>query len=140
MPVETAILWPALIVVALTLVLYALTFRARVALVKAGKQRVNDFKTYENEAPESRVWSRAIANQFETPVLFYFLVLAAMVTGLADIGMVALAWAYAVLKVLHAFVHVTSNRIIHRMPAFWSSYIVLTLMTVWFALRLAGIA
>lgn len=136
---DTSLLWPALAVVALTLSLYVLTFRARVRLVKAGRQRVNDFQTYENEVPESRVWARAIANQFETPVLFYFLVLAATVTQLNDAGLLALAWAYALVKGVHVFIHVTSNRIRHRMPVFWLSFLILVLMTAWFALRLGGI-
>ena len=137
---DTAIVWPALVVVVQTFVIYVLMFRARVALVKAGRQRVNDFQTYENEVPESRVYARAVANQFESPVLFYFLVLAALVTGTGDVGMVALAWAYALARIVHSWIHLTTNRIRHRMPAFWAGFIVLMLMTLWLALRLAGVA
>jgi hypothetical protein len=51
----------------------------------------------------------AFSNQFELPVLFYVLTILAYVTHLAGVVFVVLAWLFVIFRLLHAYVHVTSN-------------------------------
>ena len=51
----------------------------------------------------------SFSNQFEMPVLFYVLTGLEYVTHLAGIVFVVLAWIFVIFRVLHAYVHVTSN-------------------------------
>ncbi len=132
------ILWPVMLQIALTLVLYFLMFRVRVGLLKAGEARASEFRTYENEHTDSRKWSRAIANQYELPVLFYVLCVLALVTQNVDVVMLSLAWAFTFVKTAHVFLHVTSNRLRYRQPVFSLAFVIVILMMIWFGLSLAG--
>jgi hypothetical protein len=51
----------------------------------------------------------AFSNQFELPVLFYVLTILAYVTHHAGIIFLVLAWIFVIFRLLHAYVHVTSN-------------------------------
>ena len=53
--------------------------------------------------------ANAFSNQCELPVLFYVLTILAYVTHLAGLVFVVLAWIFVIFRLLHAYVHVTSN-------------------------------
>jgi hypothetical protein len=70
----------------------------------------------ENVALREPAWSKrtlqvgySFANQFELPVLFYVLTILVYVTHQATVVFVALAWVFVIFRLLHAYVHVTSN-------------------------------
>ena len=44
-------------------------------------------------------------------MLFYVLTILAIITRQADLLFVVLAWVFVVLRVVHAYVHVTSNHV-----------------------------
>jgi hypothetical protein len=75
-------------------------------------------------------------NQFELPVLFYVLTILAIYTRHADLLFVLLSWVFVTLRVLHAGVHLTHNRIGQRGSLFVASAIVLTIMWVVFMVRI----
>jgi hypothetical protein len=72
-------------------------------------------------------------------VLFYAVCLAAFVTDNTNIGMILLAFAYAIIKIIHITIHVTTNRLRHRRPIFALSYAVLGVMWLVLAVRLTGL-
>jgi hypothetical protein len=76
------------------------------------------------------------SNQFELPVLFYVLTILVIITRKGDLAFVLLAWVFVVLRLLQAFVHVTSNRVRYRGLYFGASAIVLTIMWAVFMLRI----
>jgi hypothetical protein len=115
---STAILWPVFLQAFATLGLYVAMSRVRVAAVKAGKVEARAFKYNEGEPEETRNYTRALTNQFESPVLFYTACIIAHVTGTANIVILVLAWGYALAKLAHLYVHATANRLRHRRPAF----------------------
>ena len=51
----------------------------------------------------------SFSNQFELPVLFYVLTILAYITHHAGLIFVILAWIFVIFRLLHAYVHVTSN-------------------------------
>ncbi len=75
--------------------------------------------------------NRNYMNLLESPVLFYVGCLTAFVTGTASTSVIALAWTYVVLRVIHSLIHVTYNRVAHRFKVFAASIAVLLLLWAW---------
>ena len=67
-------------------------------------------------------------NQFELPVLFYVLMILLLITRKADYVMVMLAWIFVALRIVHAWIHLTSNNIKLRGPIFFVGALVLMIM------------
>ncbi|MBO6718927.1 MAG: MAPEG family protein [Rhizobiaceae bacterium] len=135
----TAIFWPMLVQVALVYVIYALISRNRIRAVKSGNAKSSQFRENQVEPPESLFYRNNLANQFELPVLFYAACISLFVTGGASTVPVVLAWLFALSRIAHAVIHVTSNRLRYRRPVFTLGYLFLAVMWVWFALHLAGV-
>lgn len=74
--------------------------------------------------------NRNYMNLLELPVLFYVVCLVAFVTASVSSAIVAVAWAYVALRVVHSLVHVTYNKIMHRFYAFASSNAALVVLWV----------
>ena len=132
-----AILAPLFVQVALTFALLVWTGRSRLAALRTGAVRIGDV------ALGQRVWpprvqqvSNAYHNQLEIPVLFYVLVILAILTRKADLAFVVLSWAFVASRLVHALVHTTSNRLQHRFMAFLVGVATLALMWIIFAARM----
>ncbi|MDF1606818.1 MAPEG family protein [Hoeflea sp. YIM 152468] len=108
---STAIFWPVIAQVFLTLIIYTMVSSRRIAAVKAGAARPSDFKVPSIEPEPSATAARNLSNQFELPVLFFAVCLSLFVTGGAGLAAIVLAWAFVLTRVVHAYVHLTSNRI-----------------------------
>ena len=113
--------WPMVAHAFLVFCLYALLVVRRAAVVRSGKVERSAFRENLAEPEESRVVNRAIANQFELPVLFYAALLTLYVTNLAGPLHVALAWGYVAARFAHSWVHCTTNVVMHRFYAFVTS-------------------
>ena len=88
---------------------------------------VEFYRTFDRgeEPPAFRVVTRHFLNLFEMPVLFYVGVLTAFVTQQVTCWVVGVAWMYVALRLLHSYVHLTSNEVATRLSAWASSNIVL---------------
>ena len=73
----------------------------------------------------------------EQPTLFYAIALAAQLGGAADATNVGIAWAYVATRVTHSFVQATRNVIPVRFAVFSLGSILLMVLLVRTALRLA---
>ena len=135
---QTAIFWPMIAHVVLVYVIYALMSLRRRAAVKSGNARASQFRENLSEPAESLFIRNNLANQFELPGLFQIVCLCLYVTSGAGLVPVVLAWLFVLSRYLHALIHVTSNRIRFRQPAFAFGFLVLGLMWIWFALHLVG--
>ena len=135
---NAAIFWPVIIQALVTLYLYIPMSARRIQSVKSGTSKASDYRLIEKEPEDVRQMTRAIANQYETPILFYAVCLSAYVTQNAGIVMLTLAWIYVAVKCVHVFVHATSNRLRIRRPIFMVSFITLIAMWVVFACNLSG--
>ena len=67
-------------------------------------------------------------NQFELPVLFYVALLVAHATGQGSALFVQLAWAFVALRLFHALVQWTYNRVVHRFSLYALGALVLWAM------------
>lgn len=133
---QTAIFWPMIAHVALVFGIYFLIFLRRKAAVQSGSAKISQFRENTDEPAESLFVRNNLANQFELPVLFHVVCLSLYAVGAAGLVAIVLAWLFVVSRYVHAFIHVTSNRIRHRQPAFSAGFLVLVLMWAWLAIAL----
>lgn len=75
-------------------------------------------------------------NQFEMPLFFYVLVVLALITQKADLLFVLLSWVFVVSRLVHAFIHTTSNIVKWRGMSYVVGVFVLLAMWVIFAVRI----
>jgi hypothetical protein len=132
-----AVLLPLFVQVALTSFLLFWTGRARVAAVRRGDVHPRDIALRESNWPKRETQiGNAYHNQLELPVLFYVLTILAIITRHADLLFVMLAWLFVVLRLAHAYIHLTSNRLGRRFAFFAAGFLVLLVMWLIFAVRL----
>ena len=111
--------------------LYALLVVRRAAVVRSGKVERIAFRENLAEPEESRVVNRAIANQFELPILFYAVSILLYITQADNLVAVVLAWFFVATRCAHAYVHVFGNRLHLRRPLFGLGFAALFALWVW---------
>ena len=132
-----AVLLPLLVQVALTFAIGFWMAFGRVAAGRARKVHLRDIALREPNWPKHLMQlQNAFLNQFEMPVLFYALTILALFTKTADLWFVVPAWIFVALRLAHAYVHVTSNRVPRRALFFLAGAAVLCVMWIIFAVRL----
>ena len=117
----TAILWPVLVQVLLTVgVLIAmLVTRANAARELGLKLDDPDVRVGQNRWTEGALKAgNSYKNQFEMPVLFYVAALTALQINAVDTVMLGFAWAFALSRIVHAIIHIGPNVIAFRGPVF----------------------
>ena len=126
-----SIFWPVTALALWTLVMLTLTAYQRIGAVVRRQLRSRDFTVGESEGVPlaMRLRNRNLVNLFEMPVLFYVVCLALYVTKQADSAAVWLAWLFVALRVGHSLVHITYNRVTHRLLVFAFSNF--TLLALW---------
>jgi hypothetical protein len=131
------ILAPLFVQVALVLGLMILMAVRRGAAVRGGHVREENISLREpNWPPRALQAAYAYSNQFELPVLFYVLTLLVVFTKQGDLAFVLLAWVFVTLRVLQAWVYVTSNKVAYRAIYFAAGAVVLTIMWATYMLRI----
>ena len=136
---QVQIVYPMLAMLALTCVVMVAMLRERTAEVKERGLAMRDIPSGSQMSAVLQNTRAAdhYKNLFEMPVFFHALCLALLATEMVGVGMVVAAWAYVALRVAHAAIHLTYNRIKHRMRVFAASTTLLMVMWVVFALQLA---
>lgn len=134
-----AIFWPMMVQAFLTLVIYGFIFNRRKAAVKAGEANFGTFRVPTNEPAKSAAAVRNLANQYELPVLFYVVCLSLFVTNGASWPVVVIAWIFVALRIVHAYVHLGSNNLKLRIPAFFGGVIAVFVLWVILAIHVANV-
>ncbi|MFN3634474.1 MAG: MAPEG family protein [Rhizobium rhizophilum] len=122
--------WPMVAHAFLVFCLYALLVVRRAAVVRAGKVERIAFRENLAEPEESRVVNKAIANQFELPVLFYAVSVLLFMTEADNIVAVVLAWFFVVARYVQAAMQLTGNLPLRRL-SFMLGFVALFLMWLW---------
>jgi hypothetical protein len=133
-----AILFPVVVLVALTYAVGLRMYVARVGAARAGRVKVKDFRLGESpEVPaDVALPNRNFMNLFEMPLLFYVACLAFYVTATVDVLALTLAWLYVACRIAHSFVHLVYNNVLHRLAAFGASNVVLLALWAVLTVRL----
>ncbi len=133
---DASLLYPVFVLIALAAVLHIMMGRARVGSLTRGEVAVKDIALGQpNWTDRATQIGNAYHNQLQLPVLFYVLVAFILITRANDIFFVALAWVFVVSRLVHAYVHVTSNDLNKRFPAFALGGAALLLMWILFAAK-----
>lgn len=136
---QSAILYPIAAMLLLVAVVMALMLRERIAEMKSRRihpQKVASSSQMSAVLQNTRA-SDNYKNLFELPVFFYVLCLALMATQLVSAGFVWGAWAFVALRVLHSFIHLGYNNVMHRFQVFMISSVLLIVMWAGFGFLLA---
>ena len=123
----------------LTVVLAFAVVKARIASVKNGEMKISYFRLMSGEALPENVakTTRSFNNQFEVPILFYVVCSLYIFWGVNSYFALTNAWLFVALRIVHSYIHLTYNHVLHRMLAFWFS--LLCVMALWINLLLQKI-
>ena len=75
-------------------------------------------------------------NLYETPVMFYVIVILAYVLTVVDVVTMTLAYGYVATRVLHALIHINSNKVQWRRNVFLISIVILTTLWIYVFVKL----
>jgi hypothetical protein len=128
-PIFALALWTGLVLIQIPVARFRSLYRREIV--------VDDFKYGESESVPTYVSisNRNYMNLLELPVLFYVACLLIYVTGGASQTMVAVAWSYVALRIMHSAIHLSYNAVVHRLIAFAASNFALIALWVLAALR-----
>lgn len=133
---NTALFWPAFVLVLLTFSVMVRMLMSRIAEMKSSKidpQSISTSAQLAARMQDSRA-SDNFRNLFETPVAFYPALLFAYVTQQGSQLLVGLAWLYAALRIVHSIIQCSYNKVMHRFYVFFAS--IWVLLAIWVVLAL----
>jgi hypothetical protein len=135
---STAIFWPVLVQVFLTLVVALQMYVVRVAEVRARRINPQSLATSRGAAAQFENIAAAdnFRNLFELPVLFFAICPILYVTGHVTSLQLGLAWAFVLLRCVHSVIHVTYNRVMHRFRIYFLGMVCVFTMWGVFAVQL----
>ena len=127
-----AIVYPMAALFGLTFFIMYLMLVLRVRAVRQHEISPRYFKL--NKGGELPAQVEAVAHNYtnllELPVLFYSVCIIAIILNQDAEYFVYTAWAFVISRVVHTYIHVTYNHILHRLAAFAVSGFILILMWV----------
>lgn len=129
----TEIIYPLATLAILTILILFTIGVGRVLAIKSRQVSIKSFRLMEGKSalsPKLQQLDRNFSNLLEVPVLFYVWGLLVLILGLQDNGLLQMAWAYAVLRLVHSFIHITYNNVNHRFLMFVVSCLLLLVMWV----------
>ena len=131
------IFWPVLVQIFITIAGFMLLGVRKTRALKTGTV------DQEKAALDNDAWpdyvlvvSNNIRNQFQVPVLFYVLCFLFHTLDAVSTPVLYLAWAFVITRLIHAYIHMSSNFVPARFGVFTLGFIIIIVMTVIAALTL----
>jgi len=119
--------WPALAMVALTIVVWFRMYLTRVAQMK--RERIHPQAVALSAQVTAKLTDSKAAdnfrNLFELPVLFYLALVVAATTAQVNVATLTLAWLFVLLRVAHSAIHCGYNKVMHRFYVYFAGGMVL---------------
>ena len=113
------LIYPTLLNILLVFLLYAQNIFDIRKAIKSKSLKMNYFKIYKGRVPDYIAVSRqTLKNQFELPIIFYFLISIILYFEQVFFIDLFLAWLFVLSRYVHAYVRLSSNRIKHRSITF----------------------
>jgi hypothetical protein len=131
MNTSTAIFWPMLCLIGLTFFTLFYMFYTRVTYMLANKihpQRVQNRDGMRELLQPVAAASDHFNNLLELPLLFYIAAILIWALQLSDNIYLTMAWLYLGLRLAHSAIHLSYNKVMHRLYAFAASSLVLLLI------------
>ncbi len=137
---QAQIFWPLLAQITLTVFVFFILASRKADAIKSGQGN------REKAALDNKAWNESVVkasnnidNQFQTPVLFYALCFVLYELQAVTIFSLSLAWAYAVSRFVHAYIHLGSNYVPNRLRVFLFGFVMLILMLGVAILKMLGV-
>ncbi|MAP67853.1 MAG: hypothetical protein CMF80_09225 [Candidatus Marinimicrobia bacterium] len=112
---KNLIIYPTLLNVILVFLLYTKNTLDNRKAVKSKSLKMSYFKVYNGKVPDYVAVSRqTLKNQFELPMLFYFLISIILYFDQVFLIDLFFAWLFVISRYLHAYIRLSSNKIKHR--------------------------
>ena len=125
------IFWPVLIQLAIVIAGFMLLGLRKAKALKAGGVDMKKTALDNDAWPEDvQKVSNNIRNQFQVPVLFYVLCFMFYSLDAVTTTVLALAWSFAVSRVIHAYIHMSSNYVPARFRVFTIGFVIMVLMLI----------
>jgi hypothetical protein len=128
---STAILWPMFCLIGLTFFTLVYMFFTRVNYMLNNKihpQRVQNRDGMRQLLQPVTTPSDHFHNLLELPLLFYIATILIWSLQLSDNGYLVMGWLYVLLRFMHSAIHLSYNKVMHRLYAFAASFFVLLLI------------
>jgi hypothetical protein len=122
------LVWPLLVQIGWTFMLYAWLTVARKRAVAGGRIDYAGFVLGRDEPLEVARITRNLANQFELPVIFYAVVVLFVVRGQAALWDVALAWVFVAGRIAHTLVQTLTDNVPLRGRVFTINFVALAVL------------
>jgi hypothetical protein len=108
-------IYPMFAMVLLTFLVASRLLFLRVKALKAGTLTLSQFRLNSGDIPDNIIQTaRNYSNLFEIPVLFYVAGVAAIAMRVDGSAIMVAAWLFVLARVLHSWVHLTTNNVINR--------------------------
>lgn len=136
---DTLLLYPMFVMVVLTFVIACIAVKARFTSVKNKTVRASYYRLMNGQEIPDVITktTRNFNNQFEVPTLFYVVCSLYIFWDINSYFALIIAWLFVILRIIHSYIHLTYNHVLHRMLAFWFS--LLCVMGLWIELLLKKI-
>lgn len=127
-----SLIYPMATLVLLTALMISFMLVLRVKAVRTRKVSPRYFKLNEggNVPAQLTAVTQNYNNLLELPILFYAVCILAIILNQSTDYFIYHAWAFVVLRVIHSYIHITYNHIVHRLLVFSASCLVLISMWV----------
>lgn len=131
-----AVMLPVFLLIGLTFYVLLLTGWSRYQAVRQGETKVRDIALGQPNWPTRAMqYGNNYANLLQLPVLYYALVVLALLLHKTDTLFIVLSWLFVGLRYAHAYIHITSNYVPNRFSTFVAGMVVLMVMWIVFAVR-----
>ena len=116
---QELILWPLIIQMVLTLLMFLRLGTVKARARAAGEVDLTVTALNNDAWPDDvRKISNNIRNQFQLPVLLYVMALVFFALRAVDVYALGVAWLFVASRVVHAYVHTSSNHVPTRTGVF----------------------
>ncbi len=124
-------IYPMFTMVVMTIGIGLIAFVVRIKSVTSGSVSPKAYKLMGGDGYPETVTktTRCLNNQFEVPVLFYVGCLSYLSLEITSFVALVFAWAFVCIRVVHAYILMTYNHLMHRLVVFWLS--VLMVLCLW---------
>ncbi|RYE30663.1 MAG: hypothetical protein EOP23_18410 [Hyphomicrobiales bacterium] len=125
------LIYPTLAMIFWIFVVAVILAWRRKAAFTSGAVRPDEVSVSTERYPvPARLAAANFTNQFESPVIFFALVMVAMETGATGYAMALLAWLYVATRVVHTLIHIGPNNLPLRGAVYGIGVIALVCMWV----------
>ena len=130
------IIYPATILMLLTFFLYFKNYLDNKKAYKSNILKSDYFRAYQGESPEYiEVLRQTLKNQFELPILFYFIVSITFNSNNITILDLIFGWLFVISRYIHCYIRLTSNYILYRAFFFKIGLILLIFWWIYFFIK-----